>query len=649
MLWRRVLIVAAVVVATALSLDLCIRSNATDSLISLYKELDGSENYYLSTSSVNPFSLGYDDQSESTFPFVWQRAKRERLRALLHRPKTPPTGTDELSQALFAEYAMRNADEKTLREGIRREPHNALYHYLLADRFISQGLKGWGPRTDKKTGILHYDYTITDRRKLDLGMREVAIGSRLPYRSHRDVLLRARLDSIHPTEDLEGCLQASVILASTLLPDYAKIRNLARVNGFYLSTLLAEGKRADAEPFLHAGEHLVVQMSNDTPPTLIAQSVAMAVGSICKKNDARVCRTFGFNREAAMIESRQEVLIGAMREWKEHGRKRYAKKNGALIRQHAGMLPELLLPVYGTQPRNLITEDTLRPSRLLEYVAIEKGVATVLCLFAFLLLVYAGLKIWCWKLAARGDRQPAPEMKLTTMEWLRTVGYGLLAPLALYLLYIAIPGLSGRDHGLRHAYVQFGLGLLMFTAWSCSVPTTMAAGFLWRRGIALGLVTNTSPWRTRISRLVGSSLSVGWCVLAFGFLLPTTCLLLLTPALARSPFINSTKILVIGMLLLLTLAVPMLLAIVERKHAKSFPHLAVARTMTMLYAMMTLCFAALIPVCAAFERHYVRTDTIMAPMHQGKEISCTKVEAQLVFMLRQGVRDGATKLGISGQ
>ena len=77
-------------------------------------------------------------------------------------------------------------NEQVYREGIRREPHNALYHYLLADMYLKQALQGDGPSIDKKTGVLHYDYKVTDRSKLDQGMQELAIGLPLPF-AHREL------------------------------------------------------------------------------------------------------------------------------------------------------------------------------------------------------------------------------------------------------------------------------------------------------------------------------------------------------------------------------------------------------------------------------------------------------------------------------
>ena len=279
--------------------------------------------------------------------------------------------------------------------------------------YLSQSLRGDGPSIDQHTGALHFDYTVTDRRVLDLGMQELALGLRLPFISHRGPLLQAQLAALPPVTDYQTLIQEFSVQANVIFPEYSIARNFARVNGYYLSLLLAEGKRAQAEPFLHTGDYLVVQMADDTPMTLIGQLVALAIGVICERDDARVCRQFGYPREAAMIEAHQDLLIGKLREWKTHGRLLNKPQLDALIATHGGILPAILLPTFGSQPPGLITRATLRPSRLSEYTFIEGAHAAAMSLFACLLLVYAGLKYWRWKLATRGEEQPAPEVALS--------------------------------------------------------------------------------------------------------------------------------------------------------------------------------------------------------------------------------------------
>ena len=196
-------------------------------------------------------------------------------------------------------------------------------------------------------------------------MQELAIGSQLPFLSHREVLLHAQLDAMPPIRSFGDRIEEISVFASVLFPEFGKIRGLARVNGFYLQTLLSEGKRKEAEPFIHTGELLVVQLANDQHPSLIGLLVTQAVGSISERYDARVCRSFGLNDEAAMIEAHQKILLGKMREWKENRHNELGRKNNELVTKHGGMMAAILLPVFGAEPGGVISQESLSPSCLL--------------------------------------------------------------------------------------------------------------------------------------------------------------------------------------------------------------------------------------------------------------------------------------------
>ena len=122
---------------------------------------------------------------------------------------------------------------------------------------------------------------------------------------------------------------------------------------------------------------------------------------------------------------------------------------------------------------------------------------------------------------------------------------------------------------------------------------------------------------------------------------------LLAGVLAQSPYRDTAQIAVMSMGGVLLLAIPLFPAIWQRKNcvAATF-HLTMSRSMITVYAVMTLFFAALVPVCTTYERHYAHIDRLMVPMIQQDNIAFNMVEGRLVFMLRDGVREGATKLGI---
>jgi hypothetical protein len=71
-----------------------------------------------------------------------------------------------------------------------------------------------------------------------------------------------------------------------------------------------------------------------------------------------------------------------------------------------------------------------------------------------------------------------------------------------------------------------------------------------------------------------------------------------------------------------------------------------SKTMLTIYLFTTLLFASFVPVCSFFEQKYVKSDQIMKPFRQGNDISMTMVEGKVSMMLRDGIREGAVKLGI---
>lgn len=641
MCWRRMIISIAAIVTLLLAVNLWLRLMTPVNVLNHSYGMD-----VIKIDVINRFILRDIDLAETCYPFVWQHTKREKLRLLLHEPVQMPAGTDEMALARFVQFAEKHQDEKTFREGILREPHNALYHYLLADYYVKQSLRGKEPKTNTQNGVIHYDYTITNRDKLDEGMRELAIGLQLPFQSHRNALIRARLAAFPPTRNFDDHLKDYAVLGSANFPEYAQFRRLAQVNGFYLSLLLSEGKRSLVKPFLYTGERMVVQISNDSPLVLQWQFYALAIGTIAEKNDAYICRAYGLNSEADMIMAHQELVIGKLRAWSE---RRYAVCNGQIdtfVTRHAGILPQGLLLVFYAPLKGVFTPESLRPSRLAEYVMVEEGVATGLCLFAFMLLVVAGLKYWRWKLATGATVLPAPNIAFTRRDWLRIIGFGLLAPFALYLLYITNPSISGREYNIHSAAVPFYAGICVFVLWVLIVPTTLAAGILWQRSITVGLIVIQQPWYTRLLRLATSVLTAIWCELGLGLLLLPISWGLLVLTFAHFAFYDVPIVIIYtgGIFWLVLSLLPAVWLRKQTAHA-SF-HLAMARNMMMTYAIMTLFFALLFLVGASFERHYVRTDPLMNIMQQGDDFATSKGEGQVALRLRQEVRDGATTLGI---
>jgi hypothetical protein len=281
---------------------------------------------------------------------------------------------------------------------------------------------------------------------------------------------------------------------------------------------------------------------------------------------------------------------------------------------------------------------------MLDYVMIEEGIVASLTGIFFLLLVYAGLKQWRWKIATRGEGQAMPGVELTGADWRRILGFGVVLPLALYLLYIAIPALSGRDHSILKSGAQFLIGAGIVVLWLLIVPATLTAGAVRRRMVAAGLLTIVRPWRARFGRLGAALLSLAWAGVGIGVLLiPTGCILLI--AVMPPPQHAVVQVILWVGLVVAMLGVPLLPAWWERKHPEKAPvYLALTRALIPVYAACTLLLGLLLPVLVACEHHYVQTDHVMGVMQQGELIAPTYVEGEVTLMLRQYVNEGAARL-----
>jgi drug/metabolite transporter (DMT)-like permease len=222
----------------------------------------------------------------------------------------------------------------------------------------------------------------------------------------------------------------------------------------------------------------------------------------------------------------------------------------------------------------------------------------------------------------------------------------MLAPFILYVFYISITKLSLRDYGVNIASRSFTIGLLSFTLITLLLPTIMASGMLRRKSIAVGILQDEHHGRTRSGRFLAAFLMMSWNFLALGLLLLPVSWVLLSFVLVDAPDYNIAQVNIIAMGLLL-LAIPLIPVLWLRKRPEQAPfHLAIARSMMTVYAALALFFAMLVLVSATAESHFIRIDQVMAPMNQRDIIVPNMVEGRVVIMLRDDVREGATKLDI---
>jgi hypothetical protein len=468
--------------------------------------------------------------------------------------------------------------------------------------------------------------------------------------THREEPAVAMLKSLPPASNLFDEYNETGIKAAIIFPEYSMIRNLARKNGIYMNLLLSEGKVEEAKKYLKTVEYLVMQSVNYLPSSIVGVRATKDIGIESKKNDARMCRFYGLNNEAKSIENNQNLLIGKIEKFFINDNNNSITDNQVILQKHAGMLAYMSLNNLCFRSMDPIDKSILEPTRLAEYVVAEGIVASTLTLFSFMLLIYAILKYLRWKIANKKSDLPEMDIKLTRQECIKIIIYGLLAPLVLYLIFISIPTISGRDHGIITAGLPYAIGQAIFILWTLIVPTTLATNFLWKRGIENDFIIIENKRKAIWVRLLNNILTVIWVILAIPYLFFPIIMLLLLPFLyASSPATKDLELLVI----IITLAAIMLLAVTfipliwERKRPSMINfRLSITKSMITVYAAMVLFFSILVPVCTGFEHYYIKSDILFKSNTESKDISQNIIEYKLVNQLRNTVREGALKLGL---
>ena len=638
------LVILAIAAALAVSMHVGLRLVTASSAGS---RMGGEDNPLNSLASLFP----QISPAESCYPFNWQTAERERLQKLLEIPVAPPQGTDALALARYAEYA-RGLDcqdanyEQAMQEGMRRDPQNALYHYLLAYRWISLSLEGDDPTNDTPAGA--YDYRVKDRALLDRGMQELAAGMELPLNNRRYDLLSPQLDAMPEVRYWDEYYREKGLLAAVSFPEYKKLRKFAWVNGFYLSLLLDEGKRRKAEPFLHTGERLAVQLVEPQMPTLVGMLVGLAIHDICERSDPVVCRQYGRETEAAEIERRFQVVSGRVQAWRESMKDKPKRLAYSLsVKEHGGLLASIMLPVFGNE--QLVAPQSLHPSRLVEFTFFTELALSLLPLLFVGFLFFSALKYWRWRWALIGQEAPPHDMRLSGADWARVLLLGVLLPLALYAAVVYLPALSRQPGEVTIAIFALLLSALVLLIVLLIAPATLAANSIWRRSLAAGIIEVHRPGVGRFMRGLSSLLSLAWAYLFMRSLLALPVMAALW--LAATSLLPDNRALLGGAweVQLTITAVLVFVALLpvfwERHHLECARHfLALSRAMIPVYAVLALCTAALYPALLKLESHYLRQDTVMTTMRTADAITATRAEGRLVLELQQSVLDGAKQL-----
>ncbi len=328
-------------------------------------------------------------------------------------------------------------------------------------------------KDDKNGNYSDYRLTVHDRFALDQAMADFLAGTRKPVlRRYTADMLYERLTIMGPPQSLIEQIEQKSLASGTLLPDLSAYRSLARASLAYAKLLIQEGHPDEARPFIDAWQPLCVQVTDDSF-TLLDILVAGSIADYGRANVVALYHALGDKAAEARTLQVATTLNAPLTDYKTRFKARSTiqdTEQAEMIRQHGGALAAVLLPALG-EP---VTEEELRPGRLVEYVLLDQTACGITNLTLLAIIFAALLVALRWRLF-RGNTSAPLLLLPDTKQTLRIVGYGVILPLLVYFLWAKVPVLGGRNISLTMA-LPFALtqaGLL--TAAIAIVTVTLAA------------------------------------------------------------------------------------------------------------------------------------------------------------------------------
>lgn len=320
--------------------------------------------------------------------------------------------------------------QTVLREGRKQDPRNALYDYLEAFVLASPAVFPERTESDGKDGkdgknAPVYHLRVHDRRLLERAMEHYRNGLQKPFLKTGSLeFLRSQIRRLHPENDFFGQIQKFSLSASAALPHLNIHRQLARQVILYGETLLDEQDHAHAEPILRSWRIFLHQLLADNSDSLVEVLVCHAIGKIF---------LYSAQRRNDTEEIRKLTALGrSIDNWKER-----KNPDQTLLRTRGGWMQKMLLPGL----KENISPDQLAPGRALTYALCDLLALALMSLFLVLLIAAHAIGLGVAQLRGHHALFLFPSWR----SCLKAAGFGILLPLACYILFTRIDVLGGRE------------------------------------------------------------------------------------------------------------------------------------------------------------------------------------------------------------
>ena len=284
-------------------------------------------------------------------------------------------------------------------------------------------------------------YTIRDRALLEKSVLLFDRGLRKPFYDSCSSGLPDRLIRLlRVKDDPFGYLQRQVIDWEISLNYLNRLKEMVRRLLIYAETLHKEGKEAECRAILHSGPRLLRLLLKQDQGYLIEILAFYELNRLYLE-----CAEKVGDREAAALYRQGEDFIQQYRKPKPEARN---------ITQHGGIWSNMMIP--GAAMRNSIPVRELTPERMIDYLVIDELTLVGFCVGVLLL--------WCLHAAIALCKRGEP-VTFSLKSRLRIIGFGMLLPLVVFLLYTHVDFLSGREFFIRMNWIRLflGIGLLLFS------------------------------------------------------------------------------------------------------------------------------------------------------------------------------------------
>jgi hypothetical protein len=382
------------------------------------------------------------------------------------------------------------------------EPDNARFDYLEAGRLLNMAATIRGETVGKDAeGETKTDYRLEvhNRDQLDQAMAILRQGLGKPYwRRYTADMLGEQLAVLGPPRRFVDLVQRTAISAETLLPDLAQFKTLARSSRLYAELLIAEGKSAEAVPFLDAWKVLARHLTEDSF-TLIDVLVAGAVVKEAEQTIPPIYRRMGREADAQRTEASAASIGKPVNNWRaqrylarnQNSQTAGQERNEQLLQERAGILASMLLPALGEWPE----AQEYEPGRMLEYVVFTEFVIAAVLAVLLLAMLVSQLLALRWRVFRPANEPPPPMLMPDPGTRIRIMILGVILPLVLFFVVTRYLPWSGHAYSIRvgmpKLVAEFGLLVMALV----TLPSLMTMAQVKRRCLALGV--NVTRWHAR--------------------------------------------------------------------------------------------------------------------------------------------------------